>query len=117
MSKLILKDYYMDVDVEISLERAEYAYGGSLAIQMYYFDKEDGMYFPYGTLTVNLEGKTLEKDCAFVDVNNNGSSILEWIEKNGLGKRTGRIEQSGFCLFPEVKFNIEEIDKYKRKDC
>ena len=34
----------------------------------------------WGHLTVNL-GIPMEKDCAFVDVNNFGTGILAWIEK------------------------------------
>jgi hypothetical protein len=72
---------------------------------------EDGWEEPWSDLTVNLDVKCAE-DCAFIDTNNNGEKILLWLIQNNLGDLTGRMQPSGFCLFPEFKFNMEELMKY-----
>lgn len=67
----------------------------------------------WGSLTTNF-GYPVKKDCAFVDVNKLGEGILAWIEKNGLGKPTGRKERSGSGVeYPEYHFDpkrLRELD-------
>jgi hypothetical protein len=90
----------------IELQVAKYGYNNSLAIRM--ITHEAGYAEPWSNLTVNLVDD-LKPDCAFVDTNNNGPEILQWIEENKLGKPTGRMEQSGYCKYPEYKFDLEKI--------
>jgi hypothetical protein len=90
----------------ITFEVHKYAYGNGLAIVM---NCEDG---PYATLTVNLEDEPTSGDRAFVDVNNLSPEILTWIKKNNLGLPTGRQGFSGYCIYPEYEFNLEEINKH-----
>ena len=81
---------------------------GNLAIQMIIC--EDGE--PWNTLTVNLGG-TCKKDCAFIDTNNNGDSILPWLVRNGLAVPTGVLGRSGYCVYPEFRFRdsaLKEAD-------
>ena len=92
---------------EITLKVSSYA-DGSLAIAMEYYDEEYEQDMPYGALTVNL-CQELEPDCAFVDTNNGGKTIMPFVEKNKLGVPTGRTEKIGFCTYPEVKFDIARI--------
>ena len=56
----------------IQLQVASYM-NGNLAIEMITW--EDGCPEPWNTLTVNLTWPC-EKDCAFIDTNNNGKEIL-----------------------------------------
>lgn len=79
---------------------------GNLAITMTVW--EDNVPEPWDVLTVNLQG-IREKDCAFIDTNNNGNDILPWIIRNGLGVPTGRVQQSGFCTYPEFHFRPEVL--------
>lgn len=72
---------------------------------------EEGYPEPWSDLTVNLGVKCAE-NCAFIDINNNSDRIVEWLITNKLAALTGRIQQSGFCVYPEVKFNITELMKY-----
>lgn len=100
-------------DYEIALIAAEYA-GGNLAIAMEYYDSEEHQLMPYATLTVNLVNEVCEENCAFVDVNNLGSVILEWLSINKLGTPTGRCGRSGFCVYPEIKFDMNEVKKHAK---
>ena len=93
----------------VFLEITKYAFDNTLAIVMIC---EDGQTF--GNLTVNIQ-ETLEDDCAFIDENNLGEDILSWVEENNVGKFTGRVGISGFCMYPEVKFNLKEIEKHAYK--
>lgn len=79
---------------------------GNLAITMTVW--KDNIPESWGVLTVNLQG-IREKDCAFIDTNNNGNDILAWIIRNGLGIPTGRVQQSGFCTYPEFHFRPEVL--------
>jgi hypothetical protein len=89
----------------IELQAAKYA-NGNLAIRM--ITHEAGYAEPWSNLTVNLiDG--LENDHAFVDTNNNGEGILPWIERNGLGVPTGQVQPSGYCTYPEYKFDLKKI--------
>lgn len=99
-------------EYDIKLEVAKYCENGNLAIKMYYFDDEFGSYMPYANLTVNLEGKR-DEGCAFVDVNNLGYDVCDWIEMYGLGKWTGRFGRSGFCTYPEYKFDMDAVKRYE----
>nr|WP_302549172.1 DUF4313 domain-containing protein [Enterocloster clostridioformis] len=94
----------------ITLEIHSYL-GGNLAIQMVSW--EEGIPEPWSSLTVNLDG-VREKDCAFIDVNDNGEAILAWIIRYGLAVPTGVRKNSGYCSYPEYRFKetvLREIDQ------
>ena len=87
----------------VSLSKKNYVNNGNLAIQMY--DADDGC--PFATLTVNL-GKKLDADVAYVDTNN-CPWAEEFILENELGEPTDRIGQSGFCFYPQYRFDLSKI--------
>ena len=94
---------------EITLKENHYADNNNLAIAMYCW--EDGCPEPWSVLTVNL-GIKCRPNCAFIDTNNNGEDIVDWLEINRLAKPTGRLAPSGYCLYPEYEFNMREVQKY-----
>ena len=89
----------------IQLEVCTYT-DGNLAIAMTLW--EDGEPEPWNILTVNLYG-IREKNCAFIDTNNNGQDILKWIDEYNLGTPTGCIQRSGYCEYPEYRFSEEVL--------
>lgn len=94
----------------IQLAVNAYYYGGNLAIQMFSF--ENGYAEPWSDLTVNLDD-TLPLNCAYIDTNNNGEDILDWIKRYQLAVPTGRYSRSGFCQYPEYHFDtalLYELD-------
>lgn len=91
----------------IQLEVCTYT-NGNLAIAMTVW--EDDVPEPWNILTVNLDG-IREKNCAFIDTNNNGQDILKWIAEYNLGTPTGLIQQSGYCKYPEYRFSQEILEK------
>lgn len=105
----IFELYKYGKNIQIMLKVASYM-DGNLAIQM--FGLDDGKWEPWNVLTVNLPGSR-EKDCAFIDTNNNGTEILSWIIRNGLAVPTGTKDYSGYCVYPEFRFRetiLREID-------
>lgn len=62
-------------------------------------------------LTVCLCELTLTENESFVDVNNNPYA-LDFVYEYGLGRATGRFEPSGYCLYPSVVFDMEQVKKY-----
>lgn len=66
---------------------------------------------PICRLTVCLCKLTLAENESFVDVNNNPYA-LDFIYEYGLGRVTGKFEPSGYCLYPSVVFDMEQVKKY-----
>lgn len=96
-------------DNPITFRLSNYAENGNLYVGM--ITHADGYPEPYSDLTVNLSVKCAE-NCAFIDINNNGDRIVEWLITNKLATLTGRIQPSGFCVYPEMKFDMVELAKY-----
>ena len=94
----------------IEFELNSYASNGNLYVGMSTF--YDWYREPWGDLTVNL-GVKCKPNCAFIDTNNNGPEIINWLLQNNLGKLTGREMPSGWCRFLEFEFNMEELRKHE----
>ena len=97
----------------IQFETANYVNNGNLAVHM--LEVNGDYYEPWSFLTVNLTRKCAP-NCAYIDVNNNGDDIIDWLIDNNLGKPTGRMEISGFCFYPEFEFNMDILNKYSIKE-
>lgn len=63
----------------------------------------------FAFLTTNLY-KLDKPNQAFIDINNLENAI-EFIKKYRLGKIVNRAS-SGYCTYPVVEFNMEEVEKY-----
>ena len=92
--------------IPLELHVRSYYSGGNLALLL--VDWSSGEPEDWGDLTVNL-GRRLQRDCAFVDVNDLGQEILSWVEKNRLGKPICRVEHSGFVTYPEYQFQADRL--------
>jgi hypothetical protein len=93
----------------MTFELNNYCENGNLYVGL--ITHEEGYAEPWQNLTVNLSVKCAD-DCAFIDTNNNGDEIMTWLVSNKLGKPTGRIKTSGWCVYPEFKFNLDELMKH-----
>ena len=89
----------------------QYASNGNLYVGL--ITHEEG-YEPWSNLTVNFDVKC-EKNCSFIDTNNNGNEIIVWLVENGLGYTTGLEMRSSFCTYPEFKFNMDKLLQYVMK--
>ena len=66
---------------------------------------------PYATLTVNFGDYIGVHNAAYIDTNNLGSKIIDWLEKIGAGYNTGFTRKSGFCQYPVFIFEDEFLQK------
>lgn len=88
--------------------------GSPIAMDLYAYDNEENEFEPYTGVTVNIQQAKRGTGCQFIDTNNNNSSILDWLEDNNFGKRTGNTVNSGFCNYPEFDFYIgKQFMEYK----
>lgn len=97
---------------KITLDLGNYATNDNLYIGL--VCRDDEFPEPWSDLTVNFDIKC-EPNKAFVDTNNNGNDIEKWIIMNKLGVPTGRVYRSGFCIYPEYEFDMDEVQKYVQK--
>lgn len=107
MKTIILHKY--GKEHPISFRISNYAENGNLYVGM--ITHEEGYPEPWSDLTVNLS-TPCKANHAFIDVNNNGAHIIPWLEENGLGHLTMRMQGSGFCLYPEFEFNMERLKEF-----
>lgn len=89
----------------IKLEINHYAADNSLAIELW---DDEG---PVATLTTCLCNPTLNENEAYVDTNN-CPWALNFISENNLGEDTGFARSSGYCIYPLVAFNMDELKKH-----
>ena len=95
-------------EYNIWLQQREYNWGGmhNLAVQAWTDDGE-----PFAVITVNIPDEELSDDescTAFIDTNNI-PEIDNFLIDNEIAEPTGRFVQSGFCAYPEFKFNLEKL--------
>lgn len=81
-----------------------YESGLGSPIAMTLYSIEDGIADCYADTTINLPQCKRSAGCQFIDTNNNDADILDWLEENKFGKRTGKEGHSGFCTYPEFDF-------------
>lgn len=91
-----------EIDLKCSIDK--YVSNGTLAVQLWH------NYHPYARLTINIPNSSdyLDPDCAYIDVNNFAEAI-ELITKYELGVMTGRSVVSGYCCYPECRFDMDKL--------
>lgn len=110
MKTLIMNKYGKEHPMTFELN--SYVDNGNLYVGL--ITHEEGYPAPWSNLTVNL-GVKCDADCAFIDINNNGSEIIAWLIANDLGFPTGYIKPSGFCVYPEFRFNMDILMQYVKE--
>jgi len=105
MKSYLLSNFYGD-DYKLVPVIERYARDNSLAVFLYVEETEE----PFATLTVNInESKKCKDNAAYIDINN-----CDWAPRflleNNLAKPTGNIGFSGWCAYPEYKFNIKKLN-------
>ena len=94
---------------KLEIRPTYYPYNRTLAIALF----EDGE--AYGNLTCCLDDAP-GRNCAYIDVNNMGKDIVEVLEEEGFGQRTGKERQSGYVVYPEFAFKEEVLRDCTNKD-
>lgn len=99
--------YHTYENVMLTVE--EYMADGSMAITVE--NPEDG---EIAALTVCLCDPFLEKNEAYIETNN-CPWAMEFIREYKLGEESGRVKQSGYCRYPAVIFDMEQLKKYVKE--
>lgn len=96
----------------MTFQLSNYSINGNLAVLL--VTHEEGYPAPWQNLTVNLVDGC-KANCGFIDTNNNGIEIIDWLIENQLGHPTGRLEASGWCMYPEFEFDMDKLMEYVPK--
>mgnify|MGYP003296156186 CR=1 FL=1 len=97
--KLVFDQYRNNGCLAVCLVFAD---GGNQVISKNLWDPED----------ITTE-KPTDEFCAFIDTNNMGDEICDWLEQNNIGTFTNNFGFSGFCMYPEFKFEPSIIEQNK----
>lgn len=95
---------------EIAFKLSNYCDNGVLAIVVYEYTSY-GCAYQYGVASVNIDDMIFGVNQTYIDENNN-PGMTQFLVDNGLVTPTGYIGRSGYCQYPLVEVNIEEILKY-----
>lgn len=103
---------YSGSRMDAAFVRDAYANNHRLYVGLYTYDKDDAFWEPWSDVTVNLSDESIsDENCAFIDVNNN-PTITSFLEQNGIAVPTYRFGYSGFCSYPEYRFDIDKLDEH-----
>lgn len=106
---MYMKNPWSGKSMKVALHTSRYVDGERLYLGIDCYDSEE-YWEPWSDLTVNLPEEPISGDnCGFVDTNNN-PGIEQFIQDYGFGKPTGYIACSGYCQYPEYRFDMERIN-------
>lgn len=99
---------FLDREYKVEAFRTSYLKNNTLAVMVENKDIQE-------CLTVNLNTTLTDKNCAYVDTNN-----VKWAEnflqENKIAHPTGRCAISGFCTYPEYRFDMSKLKDYETEN-
>lgn len=94
---------------EVVLAKTKYVENNALAIAMFTWNNKHKYFEFWDTITVNLSMNMVSENYAFINTNDNGKEIIDWLIDNKLGFPTYRECRSGYCSYPEFMFNVDVL--------
>lgn len=96
--------------IKVKLGKTSYRNNDTLAVLLLQV-LDNGEEEDYGVLTVNISDSDILADDtqAFIDTNNMGEEIINWLVKNKIAMKTPFIGRSGFCTYPLMSFTKEAL--------
>lgn len=95
----------------------QHGLGTPLCLALLAYVEDSNEFESETVITVNLPGAERSAGCQFIDTNNNGEEVLDWLMLYGLCTPTGRYAVSGFCKYPEVDFYQSERFMKQKELC
>ena len=95
----------------------QHGLGTPLCLALLAYVEDSNEFESEAVITVNLPGAERSAGCQFIDTNNNGEEVLDWLMLYGLCTPTGRYAVSGFCKYPEVDFYQSERFMQQKELC
>ena len=86
----------------------QHGLGSPICLELLEYVEDRNGFEPEAVITVNLPDRERSAGCQFIDTNNNGKEIMDWLALYGLCVPTGRYAVSGYCKYPEVDFYQSE---------
>jgi hypothetical protein len=95
---------------KVYLAKGNYSNNGSIAVEIIAVDSE-GFEEPFASLTRNIpcEYGLANDAMQFIDTNNLGDDIANWLVKNNIAKFTGLGWPSGYRMYPLYEFKNEAL--------
>ena len=100
---------YMGKVRKVRFHIASYQNTGNLAIEIM-AKMGPFRWEPCDMMTVNLS-KQFGPEFALIDTNHVGEEVLGWLIRKKLAIKTGWAEQSGFCMYPQVRFHKDFLKR------
>lgn len=94
---------------ELAFYKSRYVADDSLFIEAWCNEEGEDCWEPYAPLTVCLYEKPAD-GCSFLDTNNT-RHLIDTLYVLGAFEYTGRMVPSGFCEYPEARWNPEWLKK------
>ena len=95
----------------------QHGLGSPICLELLEYKEDSNGFEPEAVITVNLPGVERNAGCQFIDTNNNGDAVLDWLVLYELGVPTGRYAASGHCMYPEVDFYRSERFMRQKEFC
>ena len=95
-------------EYQLILYKRRYGYTGRLAVTA-----ETVKHEPFTNITTCIPNCDLSSDdeaLAFLDTNNN-PGIDKWLVANKIAVPTGKVVESGYCKYPEFRFNLDLLEE------
>ena len=99
---------FMGKKIKVEAFKSCYMTNDNLAVVLENKNFED-------VLTVNLAEKPTDKQCAFIDTNN-VKYAENFLQENKIAQPTGRYTMSGFCTYPEYRFDMSKLKNYENEN-
>lgn len=98
----------------VTFEISSYSNNGNLYMHLLSGDEyERGM--PYGSVSVNISPLGAYK--AAIKTYDTTGDMIAFLEKNGLGERTGEVLHSGHCTYPVFQFDSDVLRQLDPSGC
>lgn len=102
-----IKTPYSDEEYTVRVFALRYLTPQRLAVHLFDIDSCE----PFLDATVNIPDEPISgDDCAFIDTNNY-PWIGKFLQSNNIAKPTGYIGMSGYCTYPEYKFDLSKLTR------
>ena len=95
---------------EIAFKLSTYRENGVLALIAYEYTSF-GCAYEYGVVSVNIDDLVFGPTMTYIDENNH-PGMARFLVDNGIAKYVGYVGHSGYCQYPLVNINFDELKKY-----
>lgn len=95
---------------EIAFKLSTYRENGVLALIAYEYTTY-GCPYEYGVVSVNIEDLVFGPTMTYIDENNH-KGMAQFLVDNGIATYVGYTGFSGYCQYPLVNINFDELKKY-----